>query len=98
MTKFQSACLIDSVMAGEVTINNLGSQPYLSATFAFSNSETGQRLGQSKRNVWSEETMKKLSEFLAALEQEAGAELFVPSPTHSGVEESEPATDGVPGL
>jgi hypothetical protein len=100
VTPSTGLCRINGVSAGEISINLLTPAPSLHITYALADTKNVTFFGSGKRNVgWSEETMKKLADFVASAEADICADLFEGGATTGGgaVQES-PTTDGVPSL
>lgn len=100
MTKSEGKCKVDGVAVLEVAVNLLGHTTSLSAKYALSNSESGDRFGAGNRNAnWSADTFEKLHALIDSMERDVCTDLFEGGATIGSVEEVvEDATDGVPGL
>ena len=101
MTKSDGQCLIDSVAAGEVTINLLGPQPVMAVKYALMNSESSDRFGSGTSNTgWSAETQKHLEELVASLERDLCKAVFVQAGEAQQAEEvlDTSGVDGIPAL
>ena len=104
MIKSDGACRINGVELGEFQVaffapSGLGmTTPALAAKYALVNVEAGQRMGAGNRNVWSAETMSKLSELVASMEKDICTDVFGEATTSSVVEDEDYHSDGVPGL
>lgn len=99
MTKSDGKCRVDSVVAGEISINMLGAYPTVLVKYALSNAQSGERFGAGLRPAgWSEETMEKLRELVASLERDVCTVVFDGHPSSSVVEDPLGTTDGVAGF
>jgi hypothetical protein len=90
----------DAIFLGEVTLNVLAfPDVHLSVTAGYIDSKSGRRYGSmTKLGGWSPETLRKLNDFLEALEVDVAAEVFDGGATGGGQEPLTTTTDGIPGL
>lgn len=92
--------VIDSVMVGEASIDAITNPNSitLSAKYAFMQAETGRKLGWSHKNLWSEETNRKLLDLLDSMEADIVRDVFGEEATGSVGVLASTTMDGVPGL
>ena len=99
--KSTGKCKVDGISIGEISIDLFKPSTTISAKYALCNMDSGARFGAGNRNSgWSEATVKKLDEFIAALEVDILQDVFEGgNSTTASVDEFAPSlADEIPSL